>query len=288
MKYAVFSVSMPEYAPDAAVTRLKELGYDGIEWRVIDQAPDAQGADFWARNRATLPFSTFEKDAPVWKALTEAAGLAMPGLGTYVRCDHPDAVESAMRGAVAMGVPQLRVTVPQYDGSEPFLPLWERSQAQYRDVAELARSHGVKALLELHHRTLTPSASAARRFLDGCDPDHVGVIHDIGNMPYEGYETPRMGLEVLGDYLAHVHVKNARWFPTKYREDGTLEWKCDWAPLHKGVIDLRLLFTALRAVGYDGWIGVEDFSTVTPLDQRLTANLAYLKQIEASLAGEAS
>jgi sugar phosphate isomerase/epimerase len=279
MKYAVFSVSTPTLTPEIAVERLSALGYDGIEWRVIDQEPSTGPATFWANNQATIPLSTLTEDAPRWKKLTEDAGLKVPGLGTYVTCDDTSGVDRAMQGAVAIGAPQLRISVPKYDGIEPFTPIWERARAQYADVAQLAARHGVKALIELHHKSITPSASAGRMFLDGLDPAHVGVIHDAGNMVHEGYETHRLSLEMLGPYLAHVHIKNARWFPEKFTEDGSVIWKCDWAPVHKGVIDMRALFTALRATGYDGWIGLEDFSGEKPLEQRLTENLAYLKRI---------
>jgi len=288
VKFAVFSVSIPDYTPEEAVAKLKEIGYDGIEWRVFDQDPEAKGAGFWARNKATLPFSTFEQDAPGWKKLTAGAGLEIPGLGTYSRCDNLDHVEQAMRGAVAIGAPQLRITVPQYDGIAPFRPIWDAAKAQYRDVVDLAKKHGVKALLELHHRTITPSASSARLFLEDLDPAHVGVIHDSGNMVYEGYETHRLSLEMLGPYLAHVHVKNARWVPDKYNPDGSLGWFCGWAQLGQGIIDMRALFTALRGVGYDGWIGIEDFSTEKPLEERLVNNLAYLRLLERETAEAAT
>jgi sugar phosphate isomerase/epimerase len=280
VKFAVFSVSIPDYSPEVAVKQLKDIGYDGIEWRVIDQEPDSRPPTFWAHNRATLPFSTLEQDGPAWKKLTEEAGLEMPGLGTYVMCDDPAGVEQAMRGSKAMGVPQLRVRVPGYDGIEPFRPIWDAAKAQYREVVQLGQKHGIKVLLELHHRSIVPSASAARLFLDDLDPAHVGVIHDAGNMVYEGYETHRLSFEMLGPYLAHVHVKNARWFPQKYNEDGSVSWQCDWAPVSKGIIDMRALFVAMRAVGYDGWVGVEDFSTEKPLRDRLTGNLEYLKLLE--------
>ncbi|GIX08239.1 MAG: hypothetical protein KatS3mg115_2642 [Candidatus Poribacteria bacterium] len=42
-------------------------------------------------------------------------------------------------------------------------------------------------------------------------PEQVGVIHDAGNMVHEGFENYQMGCELLGPYLAHVHVKNAAW-----------------------------------------------------------------------------
>lgn len=281
MKFAVFSVSVPEYSPEVAVTRLKEIGYDGIEWRVIDQDPEFKGMGFWAGNKATLPFSTFEQDAPAWRKLTEGAGLEMPGVGTYTLCEDLEGVEQAMRGTKALGAKQLRVRVPNYDGIEPFRPRWDAARDQYKDVVDLAKKHGLKVLLELHHRSIVPSASAARLFLGDLDPAHVGVIHDAGNMVHEGFESPRLGFEMLGPYLAHVHIKNARWFPEKYNEDKSIKWKCDWAPVHKGIIDMRELFRAMHAVGYDGWVGLEDFSTERPLEDRLRENLAFLQGVEA-------
>jgi sugar phosphate isomerase/epimerase len=281
MKFAVFTVSIPTWTPDVAVAKLKGFGYDGVEWRVKDEPESTAPATFWNNNQATLPLSTLLQDAPIWCQMMTDAGLEMPSLGTYVKCDDLEGVELAMQGARALGVSQLRVTVPSYDGLAPFQPMFEAAKAQYQDVAELAAKHGVKALLELHHRSITPSASSARLFLDDLDPADVGVIHDAGNMVHEGYETHRLSLEMLGPYLAHVHIKNARWFPMRYDADGSVEWKCDWAPVSKGIIDQRALFVALRAVGYDGWIGIEDFSTEQKLDQRLQGNLDYLRQLAA-------
>lgn len=284
MKYAVFTVSTPSMTPEEVAPRLKEYGYDGIEWRVIDEKPNPPGMGFWHGNKSTVSFSELEANAPRIRQLAAENGLEMPALGTYVPASSLEDVETAMRGAVALGIKRLRINVARYDASEPFMPLWKRDREHYKRVAELARKYSVQALIEIHHRSVCPSASAARMYVEGMDAQHVGVIHDVGNMVYEGFENYRMGLEMLGDYLAHVHVKNARWFPEKYREDKSLIWKCDAAPLHKGIADIRDLFEALQAVGYDGWITVEDFSTERPLDDRLKENLAFLKRVESELS----
>ena len=47
-----------------------------------------------------------------------------------------------------------------------------------------------------------------------------------------------MGLEVLGPYLAHVHLKNARWAPAGTRDDGTIRWAAAFAPLGEGSVDV--------------------------------------------------
>ncbi|MEM8530394.1 MAG: sugar phosphate isomerase/epimerase family protein [Chloroflexota bacterium] len=280
MKFAIFTVGLPEFSPEEALTQMRALGYHGIEWRVVDQQPSPDGTPgFWAGNKCTWPLSTFVQDAPQIRSLTEEAGLEMPSVGTYVTCENLAAVEQAMRGVARLGAPQLRVNVPKYDGSKSYTYMRDRSLAQYRDVIELAKQYGVRALIEIHMDNLTPSASAAAAFLSNFDPRYVGVIHDAGNMVYEGYEQYRLGLEVLGPYLAHVHLKNAQWKPIGTRADGSVEWKASWAPISRGIVDMNALFQALRVVNYDGWVSFEDFSTDHPLRERIRDNLDYIKRV---------
>ena len=281
MKFAVFTVSTPDYSPADVVARIKQAGYDGIEWRVSDEAPDPRGTGFWAGNKSTLPLSTFAQRAQDYKRLSDNAGLEMPSLGSYVSCDDLASVEYIMKAAGSIGVPMLRVRVPNYDNSLSYKSLFDSSREKYKRVAELAGRYNVKALVELHHRTICPSASSARLFLDGFNPAEVGVIHDAGNMVFEGFEAYRLGFETLGSFLAHVHIKNARWFPVRYLPDGGVEWKADFAPVSKGVADLRELMRSLEAIGYDDWIAFEDFSTDRPLDDRLTSNLDYVTTLWA-------
>lgn len=280
MKYAVFTVSTPTMTPEEIAPTLHGLGYDGIEWRVVDEAPNPAGMGFWHGNRSTIPLTGFADHVERLKRLAGDNGLEMPVLGTYVRSNDPwERVEAAVEAAVSLGVPALRINVPAYDGAEAFTPIWNRAREDYKRIADLAARKDVRALIEIHHGTICPSASATRHFLDGFDPTHVGVIHDAGNMVHEGFENYRMGLELLGDYLAHVHIKNARWFPVKYLQDKSVAWKCDWTAVHKGIADLRALVAALREIGYDGWLSFEDFSTERPLEDRLRDNLAFLKRI---------
>jgi sugar phosphate isomerase/epimerase len=278
VQFAVFTVSLPEWTPAHAVERLAALGYDGVEWRVIDEPPHDGPPGFWRGNRCSWPLATLVDDAPRIRALSNEHGLAMPNLGTYVSCFDLDAIERAFAGAAALGVPSTRVLTPNYDGREPYLALRDRSRAAFDDVAVLAARYGVRALVEIHMGTILPSASAAAQFCTPFDPAHVGVLHDAGNMVFEGYEQYRLGLELLGPYLAHVHVKSARWTPTGTRGDGSIRWAPSFAPLREGSVDLVALAKALAAVDYDGWLSFEDFSTDRPLDERVADNLTYVQE----------
>lgn len=280
MKYAVFTVSTPTLTPEEIAPKLHELGYNGIEWRIVDEAPNPPGMGFWHGNKSTIPLTGFADQLERVKTLANGNDLEMPVLGTYVRSNDPwEEIEATVNAAVALGVPKLRINVPQYDGISPFRPTWDKAREDYRNIQGLVASRGVQALIEIHHGTICPSAGATRAFLEGFDPKHVGVIHDAGNMVHEGFENYRMGLELLGDFLSHVHIKNARWFPVKYLQDKTVVWHCDWTAVHKGIADIRELFRALHDIGYDGWVSFEDFSAERPLDVRLRENLAFIKKV---------
>ncbi len=285
MKFAVFTVSLPDWTPEEAVTHLAEQGWDGIEWRVVDQAPPTGDQTFWQGNRCTWPASTFAEDVPRIRSLTEAAGLGMPSIGAYARSNELAAVERLMAGAQQLGVTQMRVPARVPDGSD-YTGAFDASRSDYEKVADLAARYGVKALIELHHQTIASSCSAARWFLEPFDPAHVGVIHDIGNMVYEGFERLDWGLDILGPYLAHVHVKNAALRPRDLVDVGSdaerTPWSGGWAPLRHGQAPIADVFTALRGIGYDGWVSLEDFCTDLELEERIRDDLTFVRALAAA------
>ncbi|MGH3144252.1 MAG: sugar phosphate isomerase/epimerase family protein [Rubrobacter sp.] len=272
MKVGVFTVGLPDLTPEEAAREIKEAGYDGVEWRVTRVPDRVRGEEpsFWGNNLCTLE-PTLE-EARRARRLSEEAGLEVPGLGTYVAVGDLEAAEEAMRFAVAAGAPQVRVGAGAPDGSS-YEELFSAARAFLGGVEDLARSHGVKALVEIHHKTICPSASLAHRLVSAFDPDLVGVIFDPGNMAQEGFEDYRIGTELLGPYLAHVHVKNAAF----ERPEGGGVWEPRWSPLGDGVVDFDLVVEALRAVGYDGWLVVEDFSGTRPSRETLRHNLGFVR-----------
>lgn len=277
MKFSVFTASTPDWSPAEAVTHLASQGWDGVEWRVTDQDPAATPG-FWAGNRATWPLTGLEDALPEIARTTAEGGLEMSAIGGYVRCTDHANVERMLAATAALGAHRVRVTMPAL-GDGNYRDLLASARTDMEWVAERAAFHGVTALVELHHRTIIASASAAMRLVDGLDPAHVGVIHDIGNLVIEGQEDALAAFQMLGEYLAHVHVKNVAWRPSGTRADGSVAWAEDWAPLREGQADLPAYFDALRKHGYDGWVTVEDFSTQVPLLERTDDNLTYLRSL---------
>ena len=280
MKFSVFTASTPDWSPAEAAQQLATQGWDGIEWRITDQG-DAPAPGFWAGNRATWPLDGLEGSLGDIARITADAGLAFSGIGGYARCDDHRNVDRMLAATAELGARQVRVTMPRTDTGVDYREVFAAARHDIARAADRAAALGVKALIELHHETITPSASAAFRLVDGLDPAHVGVIHDLGNLVIEGQEDPLAAFQLLGPYFAHVHVKNVRWVAGPAEDDGTVRWHHEWATLRGGQADVDAYFTALHTFGYDGWVTAEDFSTELPLRERTADNLAYLRAVEA-------
>jgi sugar phosphate isomerase/epimerase len=272
MKVGVFTVGLPDLTPEEAVRELEDAGYDGVEWRVTRVPEEARGEEFsfWGNNLCTL--APTEEEAHRARRISEEAGLEIPGIGTYIAVGDLEAADEAMRFAVTAGASQIRVGAGAPDGRS-YNELFASAREFLAGVEELVRSHGVKALIEVHHRTICPSASLAHRLVSAYDPDLVGVILDPGNMAQEGFEDYRIGAELLGPYLAHVHIKNSAFD----RPAGGGVWEPRWAPLEDGVVDFGLVFEALDHVGYSDWLVMEDFSGVRPSREALRHNLEFVR-----------
>ena len=284
LKYAAFTVMMPEFTPKEAASLLKKLGYDGVEWRVHSVPSEFPAKpDFWRSNRATIDAGTIIAKAELIREMTHEAGLEIIGLGTYLSYKLLDDVERCMEAASAMGVSSIRVSPPGYDGSENYNDLYEEAVDGYARVENLARDYKVRANIEIHHGKICPSASLAYRLVSNFDPDFIGVILDPGNMIFEGHENWQLGLELLGPYVSYVHVKNAAWLPEKGARSGEKRWKPSVVPMTEGFISWADILTALDKVGYGGWLSIEDLA---PGDtkKKLAGDLAHFKALESTLA----
>jgi sugar phosphate isomerase/epimerase len=274
MKVGVFTVGLPDLTPEEAAREIGAAGYDGVEWRVARIPEEFRGEEpsFWRNNLCTL--EPTEVEARRARSLSEDTGLEVVGLGTYIGVGELDAVDEAMNIARIAGAPQIRVGSGSLEGAS-YARRFEEATRFLAGVEELAIRYGVKALVEIHQGTICPSASLAHRLVSNFRPERIGVIFDPGNMVLEGFEDYRIGTELLGPYLAHVHLKNAVF--DRPESGGT--WRPRWAPLEDGVVDFERLFEALWLASYDGWLVIEDFSAARPSREALRHNLGFVRDL---------
>lgn len=260
MKLSLFTVAVPDLTPDEVVEAVREAGIDGVEWRFanVPAAMREEPPSFWRNNRCTLDPETPPEALAELARRAREKGVESVAIVPYLAVGDLPAAERAMAAAKAMGARWIRAGVPRYDRTVAYHDLFEQAARYLAEVQEMARQYGIRALVETHHETIIPSASLAYRLVSRFDPEVVGVIFDPGNMVVEGYENYRLGLQLLGEYVAHVHVKNGYW----ERAQGAAEtaWRCRWTPVDRGWVDWQQVIADLKSVGYDGYLGVEDFS----------------------------
>ncbi len=288
MKFGVFTVSMPDYEPLEAMEVLANLGYDGVEWRVTPDAGDKTRPQFWIGNRTSMTAEELIAQAPLLKERAAALGLEMPSLATYIDCfgrargiasKGLETVEVHMQAAVAVGATALRIGSGQFSAQgAPYPEQVQAVREQYEQVARLAEEYNVRALIETHMGQLAPTVSTAMRILQGLDPQYVGIMWDPGNQVTEGREDYRMAVQLAGEYLAEVHVKNAVYEPVGDQQ-GAIVWRTRSVPVRLGIANWPEIMEILAEAGYDGWLMFEDFSTDAPLEERLRQNITWFRTL---------
>ncbi len=262
MRYGYATIALPTLTPEQAVVEAAAAGYAGLEWKV-GEAPHSMGSSaqtFLVGNRCTLALDP--ADGARVARLCADAGLAVIGLGPYIEMGDIETMDRVLDIANAAGAPQIRLQGPRLQpGGSGYRQLFARMLDFMVDADALAAPRGVRLVIEIHQYTIFSSASLVHRLVSHFDPSRIGVIYDIGNMVFEGYEDHRIGTELLGPYLHHVHLKNAVVSPVEGPAGPVRRHLPQWSPLEIGVVDVAAVLNHLEAVGYTGWVCIEDLST---------------------------
>lgn len=249
MKLGVYSCMTPDLQAEELCPALQENGYEAVEWTIGYRKAVWDPSSEWH-----VRFSHLDEDIPRFRRLSREYNLPIAGLGSIVSIHDTDLFPQVLDVAARLECPQVRLVSRGYNGSQSYRTLFDEARRALENVEKVSASTGVKALIEIHMRTIVPSASAAYRLVEEFNPEHVGVLFDPGNMVHEGMENWQMGMELLGPYLAHVHVKNYGWF-----RDKQSDWAPETTPLDEGIADYGSIIQSLRKVGYDGYLCLEDF-----------------------------
>jgi len=282
MKISATTVMIPEHDMRETAELVKKLGLDGAEWR-CRHIPEGQGGKEyspWGNVKNDFSPDNLAERGGELKAISEELGLAVAGLATAMGAHELDEVRKVAEGCAQFGFPFFRIDAPRpYKQEENYRNLVDDTVRAFEEALKITRQYGVRVVLEIHRNTVACSASQAYLIVRNFDAKDLGVIFDIANMASgEGHEPTKMGLDLLGDYVAHVHAGGGRPSPGKRGDDGQLTWQWETCDLAESVIDVPQFARELKAMNYQGFISVEDFR-VMPIEEKLTRQVKFLRSI---------
>jgi sugar phosphate isomerase/epimerase len=282
LKVSATSVFLPHLDLEQTCAVLQQHGYDGIELRVRHYSGDPNAAPGnWGRHVTDISPDNVLARAGEIKATLAAHHLTLAAFASNVSALELDTVKLLAEGAAATGCPLIRIGAPRgYDGKTNYFDLYDEAVRAFEKVIPITRAHGVRCLIEIHGGGIFVSASFAYRLLSRFDPADIGVIYDPQNMVSDGFETTPMALDLLGNYLAHLHVGGHLCVPGTTDEKGTVIWEYPGCRLQEGRYNHARLIAELHKRGYTGFISVEDFDPKRTPEQRLADAIDYLHRID--------
>lgn len=242
---------LPYWSNDADETLkvLSEAGYDGVEWlRFLNFMSGDDLKEICAKARAKgmgVPDIMGGGDLVVLKEEERAQRVQWT----------IDGIEMAREA----GVPILNMTTgPAEWGEQPVVlgkdvtegKAWEIATDGFRKVVEAAEKNDVTITIEAAFNMLVRDYYTLREFLGRFDSKKLAVNMDPSHLALVGNDVPWV-VRQLGKKIKHVHVKDV------FGNPGTVNKDFIFPLLGEGKIDWKEFFTALKEVGYEGYLSIE-------------------------------
>lgn len=244
MKFAFSTLACPRWATEKVVENAVQLGYNGLEWRLLDG-----------------DIIDPEKDADKLKqaiSLASARGIETCAFDTSCKFNLSDPTERAQNVeslqqwiAFVQGVDLpvariLRVFGGAGDGTNPEQEIQWVADA-LSQVARQAEEAQTTVVLETHDDF--SSSHRVAQVIKLVDSPAIAALWD-SHHPYRVGESAQEVMEQLDGHLAHVHVKDARRVVT----DPT-KWQL--VLMGEGEVPVREQLQILHKHHYTGYISVE-------------------------------
>ncbi len=225
--------------------------------------------------------SNFHDDLPKFMSAARAEGLdvrfATAGFSADELINEPSLVAAlADHGVRAFRMDYFRT------GSDP-RGEFDEARRKLAQVAAICQEHRVRAVYQVHHRTLISSAWSAWELVRDLPPDAVGAELDPGNQSFEGFEAWDKSVGLLGDHFVAAGIKDSRvWRDEAGKDQPDKGWKRAWCPIDEGVTYWHEFAAACVAGNFDGTLVFMPFyDPQDPAAQlaKLEREVAYLRRV---------
>jgi sugar phosphate isomerase/epimerase len=282
--------------PEPAIDIIGEMGFDGIELFVCAKE-DIAG--YWTDSTIDRLKKRLERH----RLQVAQLGLFQPvveGLTSSDRSERQrnlDAFEGGCRIGAKLGSPIINLVAPwarELRGPVDYLPRyydiaepkpgekfhidiargfnWERLWKSYiettKECVQRARQHRLRMTIENHTHTMIQTSDSFLRLWDAIRDPALGYNMDIG-WTLSQREYPPVAIHKTKDHLMNVHARDIDGLMRKFVHVG------------EGVMDLKAVADALKAVEFRGFINLEQDKH--PGDMAATCK-RYLRMMREHLA----
>jgi sugar phosphate isomerase/epimerase len=271
MHYICFSKLFKELSINRLVESMHDIGAQGIDLCVRDGYPVNPSN---VRNELTKAAERIRK-----------AGLEIPLVSASTNLTNPNdrTAEPLFAACHDAHVPNIKLGYWKFSGRGYWKDV-DAARKELEGFEKLGSRFGVRACLHTHSGTyLGLNAASLMDLARGFNPSHVGAYLDPGHLALCG-EPPAMAVDITGDYLCMVAIKDCLWILGK---DGAPR-KSHFLPLGQGMVEWADVLRALKARNYPGPLSFhseyEDLSTAQILDQT-RKDLRFMRKLETEVNG---
>jgi sugar phosphate isomerase/epimerase len=286
MKLAFSTLGCPEWGLEDALSRGREMGFDGIDFRGLGPHRfDAGSGRYVEFDLDVTRARAFTDDLGRTRAMIRDSGLEVAGLSSGVRFvslggPERDAAMAEARRYIALAK-ELDCTVVRvfgggFDAAKTTL---EAARADIvsglKELGAVAADAVVTLALETHDNWT--STDTMRPVFEAVDSPAVGALWDV-NHPFRfAGESPAGTWANIGPWVRYTHFKDSV-------DDGS--GKFSYRLQGEGTLPLRDIVDVLGKGGYDGWLTLEWEKMWHPdLPEARVAFPAYVAAMRALLDG---
>ncbi len=229
---------------------LQTLGRDTIGERLPEVMKAIADCGFRGFETAidVLPLTDPEAFAAARKA---AGGITLAGAhagGKWWSADSAATIPtllSRVSQLPALGCERVVVSMGPPDGGFD-TALIQAAVENLRQFGQGCREHGVALTFHNHAAELAHNAQFFDTLVEQCTPEEVGLGTDLGWVAFAGTD-PVDFIKRYASHLAYLHVRDLT------TEAGVKRF----TEVGRGDFDYSAIFTALQAIGYQGWLTAE-------------------------------
>ena len=248
MKIGFTTLGCPDWDLDTICARAREYGYEGVDFRGLKE-----DVDVTLRPEFT---TEFEKT----KEKLSAFGL-QAGINSSLKiCDEAlleQNLEEAKRTVpivAELDIPAIRVFGGGDADGHSREELAAVAARTMEAVLDIEGADQLQWVFETHDHWI--SSNDCKILLNRIPHPAFGFVWDVGHTSRVGAESPEETLEILGNRVKHVHLKDAVYdpdHPQAMKRDG---WR--YVLPGTGELPLAEAIALLREMNYDGWVIFEN------------------------------